>query len=103
MAFLWIVEFEEMATDINGYPVAVGVEPAIAEEALAIAGSPASSAAFASRTKFVELHCDVDCHIQFGSAPTASKTTGGTRLLAAGESLFRGVKSGLKVSVIDDT
>ncbi|KKL97156.1 hypothetical protein LCGC14_1837260, partial [marine sediment metagenome] len=26
MAFLWIVEFEEMATDINGYPVAVGVE-----------------------------------------------------------------------------
>ena len=103
MAFLWIQEFEHVAFEGQGYDVPCAKQPNVTEQVEAITTGSTQSNAFNARTKFVELKTDVDCHIKFGANPTASKTTGGTTLLEAGERVYYGVNPGDFVAVIDDT
>jgi len=56
------------------------------------------SAVFDERTRFVRLHCDADCHVVFGTDPTA--TTNHMPLLADSTEYFGVVISGLKLAVI---
>lgn len=101
MAVLYITEYAEMQIGPAGRVGQMPVEPPIAEQTLAI-GTVVSSAAFNAKTRLVRLHCDAICSVLFGTAPTASVTTG---RMAANQTEYRGVPLGqsFKVSVITNT
>ncbi len=100
MASLWIAEYRELARDLEGKPIAAPLEPPIAEQKITISGTTAPSAAFHKLTRFVLLHTDTACHIEFGESPTA---TNANMKIPADGTIFHGVPhtGGLmKVAVI---
>ncbi len=105
MAVLDIAEYGALARDSQGQVIQSGVEPALADQQLAVGGTSAQSAAFNQHTQFVRLHSDVACRVQFGDNPTASATS---KRLAAGATEYFGVKrtsnnGPMKVAVITTT
>jgi hypothetical protein len=102
MAVLYITEYATVAIMQAGRVVQAPMEPPLAEQTVAIGGSSASSAAFNTKTTFVELHCDAICSVSFGTAPTASATN---RRMAANQTTDRGVPmgAGFKVAVITNS
>lgn len=72
-------------------------EPAVSTNVVTFTGTPGSSSTFNTNTQFVRLMSDADCHILFGSDPTA--TTSKEKFQADVE-YFRGVTAGQKLSVI---
>lgn len=99
MAFAYISQYENMPV-ITGRAVAVGDEPALAEERVAIGGGSLQSTVFLARTRFVRLHTDAICAYKFGLNPTADVTK--TRL-AANSTEFFGTKEGQRVAIITST
>jgi hypothetical protein len=101
MAVLYITEYAEMQIGPAGRHGQMPMEPPLAEQTVNI-GSVASSSAFNAATRFVRLHCDAVCSVEFGTSPTASSTTG---RMAANQTEYRGVPLGqsYKVSVITNT
>ena len=99
MSVLYITQYENLAVDGKGNIIPVGQEPAIATQALTFSTS-APSAAFNSRTRFVRLTSDGECHLQFALAPTA--TTSHPQLLADTPEYFGvGEGGGLKVAAVN--
>lgn len=99
MSTLYIAEFQEL-----GYPepgqAQVAKQPPIAEQTITISGSPATSAAFNTSTRFVRISTDVICSIKFGSVPVPSATTA---RMAADQVEYFAVLPGHKVAAISNT
>lgn len=93
---LSIREYEHINAVASGI-VPVGQEPAIASQTVAIGGTSAQSSAFNARTRFVRIHTDVACSLEFGTNPTA---VAGACDLAANQTEYFGLIPGLKLAVI---
>lgn len=102
MANLFITEYAEQARDGQGYLMAAGQEPRVADQKVAIGGTSVQSSAFQPTTKLIMVHADVACHVAIGSNPTATDSM--LRIPANG-TLFFGVqahpRTGDKIAVIE--
>jgi hypothetical protein len=101
MAVLYISEFSELTPTANGV-AAVAQEPPLAEQTLAIAAGSVASLPFNPSTRFVRLHTDAVCSVEFGIAPTATATTA---RMAANQTEYFGVprNAGYQVAVITNS
>lgn len=100
MATLYVTEYDYIPLDMDGRPIAVGLEPAIAYQTVAIGGGSAQSSAFNTKTKFIRVHTDAICSIKVGTNPTAVTTES---RMAANQTEFFGVRGGAKIAVISNT
>lgn len=98
MARLSIREYEHISHVSRGI-VPVGEEPAVASQTLVIDVASTPSAAFNIRTRFVRIHTDLNCSLEWGAAPVA---VAGSCDMVAGQTEYFGVvnATGLKVAVI---
>jgi hypothetical protein len=98
MARLSIREYEHISAVTRGI-VPVGEEPAVASQTLTISGSSIASAAFNIRTRFVRIHTDMDCSLEWSVGPTA---VAGACDMVAGQTEYFGVvnATNMKVAVI---
>jgi len=106
MAFLCITEFAEMEIGPAGRVGQMPMAPELATQGIANAGATTQSAAFNAKTRFVRLHTDSVCCIEFGTNPTAVAIGASmTTRLAAGQTEYYGVPQGqgFKVAVILST
>jgi hypothetical protein len=72
MATLFVTEFQHASAVGPGRtPMPIAMQPPLAEQAVSFTTSTASSA-FNTLTQFVRLYASADCHIQFGTSPTAT-------------------------------
>lgn len=99
MAKVYITEYIRMPADTRGL-VPAGDEPGVTTQTVAIGGASVQSSAFNAATKFIRLHTDAICSVEFGSNPTA---TANSARLAANTTEFFGVRAGHKVAVITNT
>lgn len=77
MAVVYITEFAKLAREDFGGPTGVvqtPVEPALANQTVAIGASSVNSSALKAETRVVRIHTDAICHIDIGLNPTASST-----------------------------
>ena len=102
MAVLYITEYARQGRDAEGYKMVVAGEPAVTNQTVAIGGASAQSSAFNAGTKFVRIHTDAICSIDFGTNPTATTST---RRMAANTTEYFEVPMGqsYKVAVITNT
>lgn len=102
MATLYITEYSRQGRDASGFQMVVADEPPAANQTVAIGGTSAQSSAFNANTKFVRIHTDTTCSIEFGTNPTASATT---RRLPANSTEYFSVPLGAsyKVAVISNS
>lgn len=104
MADVFITEYADATLLGLGKFLPVGVEPAVAEQAVLI-GVAAQSAALNPKTRFVRVHAEAAVCIKFGENPTAVITE---HRLPAGAVEFYGVTPTddngvvLKIGVIQD-
>ena len=104
MADLFITEYADAVPAGLGQFLPLGVEPALAEQKVAI-GAETDSAALNVKTRFVRIHAEAACCIAVGVAPTA---TVDAHRLPAGAVEYFGVTPtnengiALKISVIQD-
>jgi|SRR5216684_1872435 hypothetical protein len=106
MAFLYITEFAEVEIGPAGRVGQFAAQPPLAEQAIVNTGGNTQSAAFNTATRFVRLHADSICAIEFGLNPTAvAAGASGTARLAANQTEYFGVPKGqsFKVAVILST
>lgn len=98
MARLSVREYEHISAVARGI-VPVGEEPAVNQQVMTITGTSQQSAAFGPRTRFVRIHSDVACCIDFGTNPTAIQ---GSCEMAANQTEYFGVvnANSIKVAVI---
>lgn len=75
MATLYVTEMADLASTRNAQTVPVLMQSPITEQTVAIGAGSTASAAFNTRTRFVELFTDTACGISFGPAPTAVATS----------------------------
>lgn len=101
MAVLYVTEYQYMGQVPNS-AAQMPQEPPLAEQTIAIGGTSTQSSNFNAKTRFVRLHTDAICSIEFGTNPTASATTG---RMAANQTEYRAVPEGgsFKVAVITNT
>lgn len=100
MATLFVTEYQLVEHNRWGFQAQVGVEPAEANQTVAIGGTSTQSSAFGADTKLVRVHTDTTCSIAFGASPTATSST--ARLAANATEYFR-VEPGHKVAVISNS
>jgi hypothetical protein len=102
MAVLFITEYSRQGRDASGFQMVVADEPAVANQVVAIGASTTQSAAFNALTRFVRIHTDAICSIEFGANPIATATT---RRLAANSTEYFAVPLGAsyKVACITNT
>jgi len=100
MATLYITEFDGRAQGVNGHVAAAYMQPAPAEQTVAIGAGSVQSAALGASTRFVRLMADAPCSVAFGANPTATATK--MRLAANVPEVF-GVVPGQKIAVITNT
>lgn len=103
---LFITEYARLAMDERGNVIAAGQEPCQTVQAIAIGASSTPSSAFGSVTRFVRVHTDANCAIEFRSAnpgvdPVA--VAGTSMRLPAGATEFFGVRPGQKVAVVQSS
>jgi len=98
MARISIREYEHISAVSRGI-VPVGEEPAIANQTFTISGASAASATFNTRTRFVRIHTDINCSLDWGTAPVA---VAGMCDMVAGQTEYFGVvnASNIKVAFI---
>lgn len=102
MAFLYITEYAEVHLGLGGRQGQMPIEPPVAEQAISNTGGSTQSAAFNAKTRFVRIHTDTVCAVEFGTNPTAVPAgASGTGRMAAGQTEYRGVPAGqgFKVAV----
>lgn len=100
MAIVDISEYESLSQDSMGSRVPTGSEPAKLFQQVPVGGSSVQSDSFGETTRFVRVHTDAACRVQFGANPTAAATT---MRLGAGSTEFFGVRPGHKLAVITST
>lgn len=102
MATLYITEFVDCPRDGQGRALGqFANQPPIAEQTVAIAVGSNQSAQFNSATKFVRVHADVICSIEFGTNPAATATKA---RMAAGQTEYFGVNANAtKIAVIQNS
>jgi hypothetical protein len=104
MATLYVTEFSriERQDGLPGAIVQIAQQPPVAEQTVSISGTSAQSSAFNANTRFVRLHTDAICSVEFGTNPTA--TTAKARL-AANQTEYFAVNPGgsVIVAVITNT
>jgi hypothetical protein len=93
MAFLYIEEFDQMMVASHD-ALAVGRQPSIATQKIAIAVGSTPSATFNKRTRFVRLHADAICSYVFGDTQNNPAATTSNARLAAGATEYFGVEPG---------
>jgi hypothetical protein len=104
MSVITITEYAGLAyPQVGGIQAQVPQEPPLAEQAIAITGSTAQSAAFNAATTLVRINIDgtAACAITFGTNPTATTPSAGagSGRLAANQTEFRGVPRGQSYKV----
>lgn len=99
MATLYISEYSATSKESGNNPIQVAQEPALTDQAVTFTTATQSNK-FADATKLVRVIADANCHIAFGTNPTA---TAGNKLLIANTVEYFGVDmlSGYKLSVYD--
>lgn len=102
MAKVYITEYARQGRDAAGYQMVVADEPPVANQTIAIGGASVQSSAFNNLTKFVRVHTDAICSIEFGSNPVA---TVNTRRMAANTTEYFSVPQGVShlMAVITNT
>jgi hypothetical protein len=100
MASLYIEEFESSGIARAGQSLPAGLQPGLASQKVAIGGTSTQSAAFNTRTRFVRLHTDAICSVEFGASPTADNTN---MRMGEGQTEYFSVNGGDKVAVITNT
>lgn len=98
MATLYITEFAVLYSNPNGVGQ-MATQPPSAEQTVAIGGSSTQSNTFNAATKFVRLHTDSICSIEFGTNPVASTVTA---RMAANQTEYFAIGSAAKVAVISN-
>lgn len=103
---LYITEYGHLAADEKGNVIPAGLEPCVTIQQLAVGATSVASAPFSAGTRFVRLHTDVNCAVEFrantpGADPTA--VAAASQRLPAGATEFFGVRPGYKVAVITST
>lgn len=105
MAFLYITEFSILPRDEKGIPCqGMGESGAIlAKQKIANDGVSVASATFNAQTKFVRLHSDSICSVNFGGAGVAAAVT--DQRMSANQTEYWGVNSAgiTKVAAILNT
>jgi hypothetical protein len=104
MAILYVTEFQNtMPNTLAPGQAALAIVPPLAEQTVAQSASSAQSAAFNQLTKFVRLHTDAICSVEFGTNPTAVANT--QARMAANQTEYFGVPQGasFKVAVVTST
>ena len=97
MARLYVTEYGKFGFDDNGGSIPLGREPAITTQVVTFTTSTASNE-FAANTKLVRIISDTDCHLLFGSSPTA---TTNHQFLPANQEAWRMVTGGMKVAAVE--
>lgn len=104
MAICDITEYEELAIDAKGQVIPIGLEPATANNPVAI-GVATQSAIFNARTKFIRVGADAPCRVEIGIDPTAVDNV--SKRIGAGGVEYFGVATRdgtlLRASVITTT
>lgn len=105
MAVVYITEFEKLAREDFGGPTGVvqtPLEPALANQTVAITASSVQSAQLNPQTRVIRIHTDAICHIDVGKDPNASTTK---RRLPANAIEFIGIppNTAFKIAVITGT
>ncbi len=96
MATLYIRWFARLAKGGDGGVIAAGDESGqTSDETVTLSATSAQSGEAPDWARFAELHVDTAAHYAVSSNPTA--TTSNMRM-PAGLTIFKGVKSGLKVA-----
>lgn len=96
MATLYITEYTAIMDD----RIQIPLEPPVAEQTLAIGSASVRSVPFSGSTRVVRIACDSICSVSIGTNPTATTLNG---RLAANQTEFRGVQSGMSLAVIANT
>lgn len=101
MAVLYITEFAQLAPQPVGQTGQVAMQPPLAEQTVSLSSTSAASNAFNSQTRFVRLHTDTICAVEFGTSPTAVGSGGGspTARMAANQTEYFGVPAGASFKV----
>ncbi len=96
-----ITEYEQLPRDATGVVILTANEPARVNQQVAVGGGSTQSAVFDDATKFIRLHTDVACRLEFGVNPTAAPTS---RRMAAGATEYIGLRAkGMRLAVISTT
>jgi hypothetical protein len=95
MAVLYVTEFSEVPS-VRNVPTPLAVEPAVAEQAVTFT-TTTQSAAFNADTRYVRIYASADCHIRFGTNPTATTSTA---KMKADVPEWRAVTQGHKVAAV---
>ena len=111
MAKLYVTEYASAAlpfpyggsssNPLQNYPLDAAQEPAITTQVLSIGVGSVQSNPFNVNTRFVRLHSDAICSVEFGADPTASAAS--SQRMAANQTEYKGVKPGDLVAVITNT
>ena len=100
MATLYLEEYTGISgSQTDGSPQAA-IQPSVATQTVAIAGSSTQSNPFNSKTNLVRITSDAVCSYLFGSNPTATATT---PRLGIGVAEYFSVRPSDKVAVITNT
>ena len=71
MATLYISEFQRMGDDDRSV-AQIAECPPLAQQAITISAVSAQSAAFNTLTRFIRVHTDTACWLEWGASPTAT-------------------------------
>jgi len=98
MAIAYIQEYARLVGDLDGHPMQVGHEPALASQFITFTGTAAQCAAFNANTRFVRISLDTAGHLLFGANPTA--VTNQSMPMEAITPEYFGVVAGQVVSIV---
>ncbi len=101
MGILYVTEFQDLPTITLGHSGAMASQPAIAEQTVSYTTTTQSSA-FNAKTRYVRLHTDSICSIEFGTNPSATTSTA---RMAANQTEYFAVPQGAsyKVAAVSNT
>lgn len=95
MATLYITEYKDLPFEA-GHLIPVATEPAEVDQTPVTFTTSSQSAAFNNQTTFVRILADADCHVLFGTNPTA---TANNQKLISNVEYWRGVPKGQSYKV----
>lgn len=110
MAKVYITEYSSAAlpfpyggsssNPLQNYPLDAAQEPALLTQTVDIGAMSTQSSAFNANTRFIRIHTDAICSVEFGVDPTA---TSSSQRMATNQTEYKGVRPGDKVAVITNS